>query len=123
MSWFDKFAVPSLEADQRILDATLMVFGHVLMHIRIVFPDVALGAAVWNRPEAKRRGIGVWTLELQGGERERVRVGTEKKAQKLATNSSLGSKQTMRIRMYVFYLPDEKHLKTHYMHESPGQSD
>lgn len=65
MSWFDKFAVPSLEADQRILDATLMVFGHVLMHIWVVLPDVALGAAIRNSPEAKRRGIGVRTLELQ----------------------------------------------------------
>lgn len=65
MSQFDKFAVPSLEADQRILDATLMVFGHVLMHIWVVLPDVALGAAIRNSPEAKRRGIGVRTLELQ----------------------------------------------------------
>lgn len=79
MSRFDKFTVPSLEADQRILDATLMVFGHVLMHIRIVLSDVALGAAVRNSPEAKRRGIGVWALELQGGEQESqsVRVGME----------------------------------------------
>lgn len=73
MSWLDKITVPSLEADQRILDASLMVFGHVLMHIWIVLPDVAFGAAVGNRPEAKRRGIGVRTLELQwdkGGKTE-----------------------------------------------------
>lgn len=61
----DRFTVPGLEADQRILDTTLMVFGHVLMHIWIVLPDVALGAAIRNSPEAKRRGIRVGTLELQ----------------------------------------------------------
>lgn len=43
-----------------------MVFGHVLMHIWIVLPDVALGAAIRNRPEAKWGGVGVWALELQG---------------------------------------------------------
>lgn len=74
MSWLDKFTVPSFEADQRILDASLMVFDHVLMHIWIVLPDVALGAAVRNSPEAKRRGIGVRTLELQGGEQKRDRL-------------------------------------------------
>lgn len=66
MSWLDKFTVPSLEADQRVHDASLMVFGHVLMHIWVVLPDVALGAAVRNRPEAEWRGIGVRTLELRG---------------------------------------------------------
>lgn len=62
----DKFTVPSLEADQRILDSSLMVFGHVLMHIWIVLPDVTLCAAVGNRPKAKWRGVRVWTLELEG---------------------------------------------------------
>lgn len=56
--------VPGLEADQRILDATLVVLGHVLMHVWVVLPDVALGAAVRDRPEAEGRGIGVGTLEL-----------------------------------------------------------
>ncbi len=77
VSRLGRFTVPSLEADQRILDATLMVFGHVLMHIWIVLSDVALSAAVRNRPEAKRRRIGVRTLELQGeneGEQERQAV-------------------------------------------------
>lgn len=45
-----------------------MVFGHVLMHIRVVLSDVALRAAVGNGPESEWRGIGVWTLELQGWE-------------------------------------------------------
>lgn len=66
MSGLDKFTVPCLEVDQCALDASLVVFGHVLMHIRVVLPDVALSAAVRNCPEAKGRRIGVWTLELQG---------------------------------------------------------
>lgn len=71
MSRHDRFTVPGLEADQRILDTTLMVFGHVLMHIWIVLPDVALGAAIRNSPEAKRRGVRVGTLELQRGVQNR----------------------------------------------------
>lgn len=59
-----EYVVPGLEADQRILDATLVVLGHVLMHVRVVLPDVAFGAAVRDRPEAEGRGIGVGTLEL-----------------------------------------------------------
>lgn len=47
-----------------------MVFGHVLVHVRVVLPDVALGAAVRNGAEAERRGVGVRTLELRG-EKER----------------------------------------------------
>lgn len=66
-SRLDTFTLPCLEADQCILDAALVVFGHVLMHVRIVLPDVALGAAVGNRPKAKRWGVRVWTLELWGG--------------------------------------------------------
>lgn len=45
-----------------------MVFGHVLMHIRVVLSDVALRAAVGDGPKSEWRGIGVWTLELQGWE-------------------------------------------------------
>lgn len=61
-----ELVVPGLEADQRILDATLVVLGHVLMHVGVVLPDVALGAAVRDRPEAEGRGVGVGTLELHG---------------------------------------------------------
>jgi len=64
-SQLDAFTVPGLEGDQRVHDAGLMVFGHVLMHVRVVLLDVALGAAVGDRPEAKWRRIGVRTLELQ----------------------------------------------------------
>lgn len=62
--------VPGLEADQRILDASLVVLGHVLMHVWVVLPDVALGAAVWNGPEAEGWGIGVGTLKLHSEAQE-----------------------------------------------------
>lgn len=69
-----EYFVPGLQADQRILDAALVVLGHVLVHVRVVLPDVALRAAVRDRPKAEGRGIGVGTLELQsqarGGEWE-----------------------------------------------------
>lgn len=45
-----------------------MVFGHVLMHVRVVLSDIALRAAVGNGPESEWGGVGVWTLELQGWE-------------------------------------------------------
>ena len=48
-----------------------MVFGHVLMHIWVVLPDVALGAAVRNSPKAKGRRIRVRTLELQKEKEEK----------------------------------------------------
>lgn len=68
MIGLDKCTVPGLEADQRVLDTGLMVLGHVLMHIRVILPDIALRAAVGNGPKSERRGVGVWTLELQGQE-------------------------------------------------------
>ena len=55
---------PCLEADERVLNAPLVVLDHVLMHVRVVLPDVSLGAPVGNRPEAERRGEGVRALEL-----------------------------------------------------------
>lgn len=99
VSWADKFTVPSLEADQRIHNTSLMVFSHVLMHIRVVLPDVALGAAVGNRPEAKRRRIGVWTLELQGekeGEQNRDRLfkeGTDGRRQGQPKRKEMGKQR------------------------------
>lgn len=99
MSWVDKFTVPSLEADQRIHNTSLMVFSHVLMHIRVVLPDVALGAAVGNRPEAKRRRIGVWTLELQGekeGEQNRdilFKEGTDGRRQGQPKRKDMGKQR------------------------------
>lgn len=70
----DRFTVPGLEADQRVLDTRLVVFGHVLMHIGVVLSDVALRAAVGNGPESEWRGVGVRTLELQGEERNETHV-------------------------------------------------
>lgn len=49
-----------------------MVFGHVLMHVGVVLSDVALSAAVGNRPKSERRGVGVWTLELQGWDEKKT---------------------------------------------------
>lgn len=70
MSRFDKFTVPGLQGDQCIHDPRLMVLGHVLMHVGVVLPDVALRAAVGDRPEAERRGVRVRTLELEGKKRQ-----------------------------------------------------
>lgn len=61
----DKSPVPGLQADQCVLDTSLVVFGHVLMHVGVVLSDIALGAAVGNSPKSEWRGVGVWTLELQ----------------------------------------------------------
>lgn len=66
-----EYVVPGLEADQRIMDAGLVVLGHVLVHVWVVLPDVALGAAVRDRPEAEGRGIRVGTLELQSQAQEK----------------------------------------------------
>lgn len=57
--------VPGFEADECVRDTGLVVLGHVLMHVGVVLPDVALGAAVRDRPETEGRGVGVGTLELQ----------------------------------------------------------
>lgn len=47
--------IPCLEADKCILDASLVVFDHVLVHVWIVLPDVPLGAAIWDRAKTKWR--------------------------------------------------------------------
>lgn len=49
-----------------------MVFGHVLMHVGVVLSDVALSAAVGNSPKSEWRGVGVWTLELQGWDEKKT---------------------------------------------------
>ena len=59
--------VPGLQADQGVLHPRLVVLGHVLVHVRVVLPDVALRAAVRDRPEAEGRRVGVGALELWGG--------------------------------------------------------
>lgn len=47
--------VPRFEADQCILDARLVVFDHVLVHVWVVLPDVPLSAAIWDCTEPKWR--------------------------------------------------------------------
>lgn len=80
-----------------------MVFGHVLMHIWIVLPDVALGAAVRNSPEAKRRGIRVWTLELQRGVQNRDGLLKKRKIKKDCMFSS--SDECLLSRLWAFECP------------------
>lgn len=69
-----KSPVPGLEADQRVLDTSLVVFGHVLMHVGVVLSDVSLRAAVGDSPESEGGGVGVGTLELQGRDEKRTRL-------------------------------------------------
>ncbi|TNN75905.1 hypothetical protein EYF80_013875 [Liparis tanakae] len=97
-SKLDKFTVPGLEGDQRVHDAGLMVLGHVLMHVRVVLPDVALGAAVGDRPEAKRRRVGVRTLELQREKHGRhvVNGRIDGRNKRRGTTKTLGDKETGR---------------------------
>lgn len=47
-------AIPSLEADQCVLNSSLMIFHHVLVHIWVVFPDVSLCTPIRHGPKAKR---------------------------------------------------------------------
>lgn len=55
-----------------------MVLDHVLVHGRVVLPDVPLRGAVRDRPEAERRRVSVRVLELRcGGTRtRREKTGT-----------------------------------------------
>lgn len=61
--------VPCLKADQCILDARLVVFDHVLVHVWVVLPDVPLSAAIWDCTETKRRREGIRALELEKQEK------------------------------------------------------
>lgn len=47
--------VPRLEADQCVLDTSLVVFDHVLVHVWVVLPDVPLSAAIWDCTKTKWR--------------------------------------------------------------------
>lgn len=93
-----EYVVPGLEADQRILDTTLVVLGHVLMHVRVVLPDVALGAAVRDRPEAEGRGIGVGTLELHSEAQKK-----ESHRWILRTHTAVLGGTKKRVSSYIFY--------------------
>lgn len=78
--------LPCFEADKCILDSSLMIFHHVLVHGGVVLPDVSLCGSIWNCPEAERRRVCVRVLKLKkrrknnGDEirRDEKREGTEK---------------------------------------------
>lgn len=53
--------LPGFEAVEGVLHPLLVVFDHVGVHLRIVAPNVALSAAVWDGPEAE---WGVLLLRL-----------------------------------------------------------
>ncbi len=57
--------LPCFKADECILDSSLMILHHVLVHGGIVLPDVPLRGSVWNRPEAERRRVRVRILKLK----------------------------------------------------------
>lgn len=73
--------LPWFEANESILDPSLVVFHHVLVHFRVVLPDVSFSGSIWNSSEAERRRVRIRVLKL----RERngtTEVNTEKKRTK-----------------------------------------
>lgn len=83
-------SLPCFQADQGVLYSLLIKFGHVLMHVGVVVPNVSLRTAVGHRAESKGRGVVVRSLKLKrdrrGGEGEEEsaiipsQVGSETKA-------------------------------------------
>lgn len=70
--------LPWFEANESILDPSLVVFHHVLVHFRVVLPDVSFSGSIRNSSEAERRRVRIRVLKL----RERngtTEVNTEKK--------------------------------------------
>lgn len=67
-------SLPCFQADQGVLDSLLIKFGHVLVHVGVVVPDVSLCTAVGHRAKSKGRGIVVRSLKLQR-DTERKRAG------------------------------------------------
>lgn len=65
---------PGLQADQRVSHSGLMVLHHVLVHVRIILPDVPLRAAVGNRPESEGWRVGIRALELKQEENKNRRA-------------------------------------------------
>lgn len=56
--------LPSLEALQGLIDIPLVKLSHVGVHLRVVVPDVSLGAPIGDSAETKRRREVVGALEL-----------------------------------------------------------
>ena len=55
---------PSLQVDDGVLHCLLVVFPHVLVHVRVVGAYVFLHAAVGHRAELQRRVLLLRMLEL-----------------------------------------------------------
>ena len=72
----EKPSLPCFQADQGVLDSLLVKFGHVLVHVGVVVPDVSLRTAIGHRAKSKGRGIVVRSLKLQ---RQRERAGGERR--------------------------------------------
>lgn len=65
-----------------------MVFHHVLVHFRVVLPDVSFSGSVWNSPEAEGRRVRIRVLKL----RERngtMEMNTRRKKNKTSRTSSV----------------------------------
>ena len=69
--------LPSFQADQGILYAPLVEFGHVLVHIGVVVTNIPFCTSIGYCPKSERRRIVMRSLELEGevrggkGERKR----------------------------------------------------
>lgn len=72
----EKPSLPCFQADQGVLDSLLVKFGHVLVHVGVVVPDVSLRTAIGHCAKSKGRGIVVRSLKLQ---RQRERAGGERR--------------------------------------------
>lgn len=55
---------PRLQVDDGVLHCPLVVFAHVLVHVRVVGADVLLRAAVGHRAELEGRVLLLRVLEL-----------------------------------------------------------
>lgn len=55
---------PRLQVDDGVLHCPLVVFAHVLVHVRVVGADVLLRAAVGHRAELQGRVLLLRVLEL-----------------------------------------------------------
>ena len=87
-------SLPCFQADQGVLDSLLIKFGHVLVHVGVVVPDVSLCTAVGHRAKSKGRGIVVRSLKLQR-DRETKRAGGERR---VSHPSALGQASNIGMR-------------------------
>lgn len=82
--WMGERHRPGLQVDDGVLHRLLVVFPHVLVHVRVVGADVFLRAAVGHRAELEGRVLLLWMLELSGwggggvGDRRAVRRGSHR---------------------------------------------